>query len=96
MPKFQTVPRVIDAMLFHPDAISPDEFFAWMEETGHEKCFKAVQGAEGDIGLFLETHNGPVPLSEGDWVIKGDGELYPVKDIEFHTRYQPVPNEAAS
>lgn len=42
-------------------------------------------------GLFVKTPNGPVCVSENDWVIKGvKGEFYPCKSDIFEATYEPT------
>lgn len=41
--------------------------------------------------LILETLEGPLTVSPGDWIIQGvKGELYPCKPDIFATTYEPV------
>lgn len=40
---------------------------------------------------YLETLEGPLNISNGDWIIKGvKGEFYPCKPDIFEATYEPV------
>lgn len=42
-------------------------------------------------GWYVETLEGSLSISEGDWIIKGaKGEFYPCKDDIFRMTYEPV------
>lgn len=43
------------------------------------------------VSPYIETLEGKMYVSEGDWIIKGvEGEIYPCKDSIFKKTYEPV------
>lgn len=39
----------------------------------------------------IETLNGSVPITDGEWVVTGvENEKYPCKDTIFHKTYEPI------
>lgn len=50
----------------------------------HQTCFEKEPGS-----LVIETLEGSMLASPGDWIIKGvNGEYYPVKDEIFRKTYE--------
>lgn len=45
----------------------------------------------GETQAYIETLEGPLNVSEGDWIITGvKGERYPCKPDIFEATYEPV------
>ena len=43
------------------------------------------------LGAFINTLEGPLNVSEGDWIIKGvQGEFYPCKPDIFEATYEEI------
>jgi len=78
MAKFRKKPVVIEAEQF--DIMSKPLPFA-------------TQGIciLGPQGWFVQTMEGSLHISNGDWIIKGvKGEFYPCKPDIFEATYEPV------
>lgn len=80
MPRFRKKPIEIFAIQFFSQkwvASAPPEFFI------------AVQSNERTGDPYIETLEGPMRVSEGDWIIKGvNGEFYPCKPEIFEKTYE--------
>ena len=62
------------------------EAFQWKPEMGEIGPVK-----QKFIGYVIETLEGDMTVSDGDWIIKGvKGEFYPVKDDIFQQTYERV------
>lgn len=60
----------------------------WMLGNGF-RCFK-VDG-DGPFGIAIETLEGVMVASPGDWIIRGvQGEFYPCKPAIFAATYEAV------
>lgn len=83
MPKFRKKPVVIEAEQFFADR-EP-----WPEGI---KCgTREMSGADPEHIHLIETLEGPLIVSEGDWIITGvNGERYPCKPDIFQKTYEPV------
>jgi hypothetical protein len=76
--KFRKKPVIIDAEQFFPDN-QPLPFAA-----GHVCCL-------GPNGWYINTLEGVMCLSRGDWVIRGvKGEFYCCKPDIFEATYEPL------
>lgn len=83
MAAFRKIPVVIEAIRFVGDNVAEIAEF-----TGYELDFGA--GVYHDA-LVIETLEGDMKASVGDWVIKGvQGELYPCKPDIFELTYEAV------
>lgn len=86
--KFRKKPIVIEAEQFFPDKPHPkgvEQFVARKTET--ENGIKNTW-----YGWRVQTLEGPLAVSPGDWVITGiKGERYPCKPDIFDATYEPVP-----
>lgn len=89
--KFRKKPVVIDAMQFKtnnepgPDAPNMDAIVSWVNE-GKDRA-----AAHNGTDIFIETLEGTMTASVGDWIIKGvKGEFYPCKPDVFAMTYEPV------
>lgn len=86
--KFRKKPVVIDAIQFDPG-------------SEHKTKLPHPVVATGGIGadnynydgfeFFIETLEGPMRVTPGDWIICGiKGEYYPCKPDIFEATYEPV------
>lgn len=94
MPKFRKKPVVIEAVQVPltsggEDLIAWGRLGAWMGDG----CNWQVNDSNG---LDIETLEGVMTASPGDWVIRGvKGEFYPCRDDIFRMTYEPA-DEATS
>jgi len=80
MPKFRKRPVEIEALRYVPENAAV--FAEWM---GYQPVFTE------DDGLAINTLEGTMKASVGDWIIKGvRGEFYPCKPDIFEATYEPV------
>ena len=85
--KFRKKPVVIEAVQWDG---TPDS---------SEEC-RVFSGAgfalmEGEPKLLIETSEGTMQASIGDWIIKGvKGEFYPCKPDIFDATYSPFPEDS--
>ena len=83
MQKFRKRPVVIEAMQFTEE--TKDRCHAWVT------CTTAADFVEGKPVLRINTLEGAMTASLGDWIIKGvQGEFYPCKPEIFSKTYEPV------
>jgi len=76
--KFRKKPVIIEAEQFRPDS-SPLPF------RDERVC------CLGSDGWYIETLEGPLHISDLDWIIKGvKGEFYPCKPDIFEQTYELV------
>ena len=81
--KFRKKPVVIEAMQF-TDA-TKDQCFNFVR-CNCSPCFE-----EGPPTLIIQTLEGTMVASIGDWIIKGiKGEFYPCKPDIFEATYDPI------
>jgi len=78
MAKYRTRPREIEA-------------FRWWRGVDIPSTFFPHVYLAGSVFLSCQTKQGTVQAVPGDWLILGDGEVYPCKPEEFEKRYEPVP-----
>lgn len=53
-----------------------------------------IEAFQTDKELIIQTLEGPIKASVGDWIITGiRGEQYPCKPDVFESTYQPVSND---
>ena len=80
MPKFRKKPVVINAWQWNGD----------LEQVADVLCGEITLGLI-DHTLKIETLEGVMTASLGDWIIRGvKGELYPCKPDIFAATYEPV------
>lgn len=81
MPKYRKKPVVIEALQFNK-SVTPDtlrETFGCNPVTFEIPRF------------YIDTLEGRMEVSLGDWIIKGvNGEFYPCKSEIFEKTYEPV------
>lgn len=82
MAKFRKKPVVIEAVQYGPYSMPTVELVEFLED---------VHCSIGSEGLVIETLEGNMLASVGDWVIKGvNGEFYPCKPDIFEKTYDVV------
>ena len=80
MSKFRKKPVVIEAVQF---SFSADEWPAGVE--------RPAEGEKGTMYGYIQTLEGRMIVSDGDWVITGvNGEKYPCKPDIFEKTYEAV------
>ena len=86
MTKFRKKPVVIDAFHFTMDTFKNiEELSEFLQDENVDINYLN----EGKI--YIETLEGTMCASEGDWIIKGiNGEYYPCKPDIFEKTYEPV------
>jgi hypothetical protein len=87
MANFRKKPVVIQAVQFAAADISTQEHvnFGWPKENGDKSCHPL------DGVYWVSTLEGPLHVSEGDWIITGiKGEHYPCKPEIFESSYDAV------
>lgn len=87
--KYKKKPVVIDAFRFTGSSTSAAIVEAWIKE-GREPFDCAIHTC--DIReLKIQTLEGEMTASPGDWIIKGvNGEFYPCKPDIFEQTYEAV------
>ena len=84
MAKYRKKPVVIDAWRFDGTQKSADELDE-LSPTIH--IYSYMNG----VSVTIETLEGTMTVSKGDWVIKGvSGEFYPCKPDIFEKTYEPA------
>lgn len=85
MPKFRKKPVVIDAVQW-----SGHWADKW-DEIHKMGNIKTKPGVMDSNTFYIETLEGDMKVSDGDWVIKGvNGEFYPCKNDIFLKTYEAV------
>lgn len=85
--RFRKKPVIIEAVQFQGDLSTATLIRAW---TGRD--IRVMQDEiSGQIDLYVQTLEGEMHASPGDWIIKGvKGEFYPCKPDIFKETYEPV------
>lgn len=83
---FRKKPVTIQAAQFLGTKESLDEISKWMAEQGHA----GIGAMEGESHILkIETLEGTMTASPGDWIIRGvHGEFYPCKPEIFMASYE--------
>ena len=82
MATFRKKPVVIEAVQYGPYSMPTVELASFLE---------GVHCSIGSEGLVIETLEGNMLASVGDWIIKGvNGEFYPCKPDIFEKTYEAV------
>jgi hypothetical protein len=88
MSKYRKKPVVIEATQFN----TPPDFN--VDIAGvlfHANCGDERAGCSLDGRYYVETLEGPLVVSNGDWIITGvKGEIYPCKPDIFDATYEKV------
>lgn len=83
--KYKTKPCEIEAMQFVGDNLKE------IEEFAGKSCFGARFQGGICVGLIIETLEGDMQASVGDYIIKGlRGEFYPCKPDIFEKKYELI------
>lgn len=86
MPKFRKKPVVIEAVLFDGKQHGEYANFIPPGKYGYEWYANPAESV-----LVIDTREGRMRASVGDWIIKGvKGEFYPCKPDIFAATYEPV------
>lgn len=84
--KYVKKPVIIEAMVFRDNV----DYLAELSEFMDNKEVR-VSYVESEPKLLIETLEGTMSASEGDYIIKGiSGEFYPCKPEIFHKTYEEV------
>lgn len=93
--KFRKKPVIIEASQLTPK--SREEISLWVNEgesgaSANKSGLRAwYYDSNGDGELYIETLEGTMTASDGDWIIKGvKGEFYPCKPDIFKATYEAV------
>lgn len=91
--KYRKKPVIIEAMQFTEDAVDYGELDAWLaDQVGRDKFMFHVSPHR--TSLLIQTLEGTMVASPGDWVIKGvQGEFYPCKPDIFEATYEAVTDD---
>lgn len=85
--KYRKKPVVIDAVQFKRDKFKEIEDFT----QGKATYFRAERHTGGKAYCSIETLEGNMTATEGDYIIKGiSGEFYPCKPDIFKKTYELV------
>lgn len=88
MAKFRKKPVVIEAYKFE-NKVGEDNRPEWLLDAVKDGTVYFQGGS--DLYLTIETLEGTMKASLGDWIIKGvSGELYAIKDDIFLKTYEGV------
>lgn len=88
MSKFRKKPVVIEAIRF--TGHNGDEALLWCRSEDVSLGF-SPNADEPDTHMSIETLEGEMRVSPGDWIIRGvKGELYPCKPDIFDMTYEAV------
>jgi hypothetical protein len=89
--KFRKRPVIIEAVQF----LSGDPSTHTHVNFGYPKAEGDVRPNALDGKFWVHTLEGPLTVSERDWIITGtSGEHYPCKPDIFVTIYDPIPEES--
>lgn len=92
--KYRKKPVVIEAMQWDGSAESATPIINWVLDSGgtaryHEHLLDGEYIAHPDPFLKIDTLEGVMIASTGDWIIKGvQGEFYPCKPDIFAKTYE--------
>lgn len=88
MPFFRKKPIIIEAFRFTDE--TKNRVFNWVT-TNRRAAFENDDFENGDPCMYIDTLEGEMKVSIGDWVIKGvNGEFYPCKADIFEKTYEIV------
>lgn len=84
--KFRKKPVVIDAVQFHANDSEAHENVNYTEPSTVPGTGSSMDGK-----FWVQTLEGPLIVSDGDWIITGiKGEHYPCKPDIFEATYEPA------
>lgn len=93
MAKFRKKPVVIEAVQWNAKMKNFDEVMNFMQEFHGSKLNyeNAEESAYKSGELKIQTLEGIMTASDGDWIIKGvNGEFYPCKPDIFEKTYEKI------
>ena len=86
MGRYRKKPVEVQACQLPGENQSASEFMAWADEVGFNKYT-----SERDGSMEIDTLEGSMLASPGDWVIRGvAGEFYPCKPAIFAETYEAI------
>lgn len=87
--KFRKKPVVVEAVQFLPNEKSTKAIMN-LASSG-TRVVESFVSPEGNYSLYINTLEGKMEASVGDWIIRGvSGELYPCKPDIFLKTYEVV------
>jgi hypothetical protein len=87
MARYRKKPVVVEA--WHWAAGNQEDTPQWIDDAIDKEVI--VLPPLNSNGFLINTLEGPVVASPGDWIIRGvKGELYPCKPDIFEATYEPV------
>lgn len=87
--KVRKKPVVVDAIQYLPNEQSVNAIMA-LASSG-SRVVENFVSPEGNYNMYIETLEGKMQASIGDWIIRGvNGELYPCKPDIFLKTYEVV------
>lgn len=91
MKKFRKKPVVIEAVQWNGKNFDEISDFTG-DWHGHKLAHEDAEQAALKLGIIhIDTLEGMMSASKGDWIIKGvHGEFYPCKPDIFEKTYEPV------
>jgi hypothetical protein len=94
--RFKKMPLEIEAMQFTGGAENATPIIDWiLEHDGTASWHEANEETGQEEGLFIQTLEGVMHASVGDWIIKGiENEFYPCKPQIFTDSYLSVGTDA--
>lgn len=92
MPKFRKRPVVIEAVQYAESGDKPlAAVMEFTKELGEKR--RVVMRNDEPVSLLIQTLEGWMTASPGDWIIRGvAGEYYPCKPDIFAKTYEAVPD----
>lgn len=101
--KYRKMPVEVEAMLLSADTIDPGDALSPHEEShariagwmlAHGFTGFRVAGDRRPFGIEIDTLEGTMMASPGDWIIRGvQGEFYPCKSDIFEATYERVADD---
>jgi len=89
--KYRKRPVVIEARQFDGSWASARPILNWMEPDRPIDRSGARWSDQGGGRIFINTLEGEMTASPGDWIIRGvSGEFYPCKPDIFDASYEAV------
>lgn len=91
---YRKKPVVIEARHWSGGAVTAGPIIDWILDSGgtaryHSHGWSMRQDAYVPEGIRIDTLEGSITASEGDWIIKGvQGEFYPCKPDIFDQTYE--------
>ena len=92
--RYRKKPVEVEAVRFTGDSYQAHFIRAWMDG---EPYVEPALRVNDTVPLIIETPEGTMRATAGDWIIKGvNGEFYPCKHEVFMKTYDPIDHEAWS